>query len=137
MADKTFHLEIITPEMILLSDDVDSVEVPGAHGEFQILTGHTPFLTSLMIGQVTLTKGVSKSYISISGGYCEVMPEKTTILAHTAESANEIDRARAETAQKRALKRIDDAETNEAVDLSRAKLALMRAINRINVAGMK
>ena len=137
MADKTFHLEIITPEKILLSDDVDSVEVPGAHGEFQVLAGHTPFLTGLKIGPVTFTKGVNKSYISISGGYCEVMPEKTTILAHTAESANEIDRARAEAAQKRAQKRIDGAETNESIDVNRAKLALMRAINRITVMGMK
>jgi len=137
MADTTFHLEIITPEKILISDDVDSVEVPGAYGEFQVLVGHTPVLTGLKVGSVTLTKGMNKSSMSISGGYCEVMQENTTILAHTAESADEIDNARAEAAQKRAQKRIDAAETDESIDLNRAKLALMRAVNRINVAGMK
>ena len=137
MADTTFHLEIITPEKILISDDVDSVEVPGAYGEFQILAGHTPFLTSLKIGSVILTKGIKKSHLSVSGGFCEVMPEKTTILAQTAESANEIDDARSEAAQKRARKRINDAQNDESIDVNRAKLALMRAINRINVAGMK
>ncbi len=137
MADSTFHLEIITPEKILVSDEVDSVEVPGAYGEFQVLAGHTPFLTSLKTGSVTLIKGIKKSYLSISGGYFEVMPEKATILAQTAESADEIDNARAEAAQKRAQKRIDDEQNDESIDVNRAKLALMRAINRISVAEMK
>ncbi|MBN1290560.1 MAG: F0F1 ATP synthase subunit epsilon [Candidatus Latescibacteria bacterium] len=137
MAENTFHVEVITPEKVLISDEVNSVEVPGAHGEFQILTGHTPFLTSLKIGLLTVTKGVEKILISISGGYCEVMPEKTTILAHTAETAKQIDKARAEAARKRAQSRIDNAEKDSSIDIDRAQLALLRAINRIKTKNMK
>ena len=137
MAENTFHVEIITPEKVLYSDDVDSIEVPGSDGEFQILTGHTPFLTSLKIGPLTVKKGVAKTFISISGGYCEVMPEKTTILAHTAERAAEIDKARAEAAKKRAEARINDGGNDSSIDMDRAQLALLRAINRIKIKSMK
>ena len=137
MSDNLFHLEIITPEKVLISDDVDSAEIPGKYGEFQILAGHTPFLTSLDVGPVTIMKGVNKTFVSISGGYCEVMPDKTTILAHTAESAKEIDRERAEAAHKRAQKRLLDVGKDASVNADRAKLALLRAINRINTVNMK
>ena len=137
MEDTRFHLEIITPEKILISEDVDSIELPGEQGEFQVLTGHTPFLTTLRIGPIIITKGVKKSFVSISGGYCEVLPNKTTILAHTAETADKIDKARAETARKRAEKRLEDAAKDMTIDEARAKLALLRALNRLNTTKMK
>ena len=136
MSDRTFHLEIVTPRDALFAEDAESVEIPGSQGEFQILRGHTPFLTDLDIGPVTVSTPEGKRYFSISGGYCEVLPEKTTILAHAAEMSNQIDVARAEEAQKRAENRLDEAPKNEDIDEARANAALKRALNRLNVAKM-
>ena len=137
MSDSSFFFEIVTPEKILISDSIDSVELPGKLGEFQILPGHTPFMSGLTVGSVTLMKGAQKTYASISGGYCEVLQEKTTVLVHTAELADDIDTARAEEAEKRAKKRLDDVKSNESIDEERAKLSLMRALNRLHTAKMK
>jgi len=135
MADTTFHLEIITPEKVLVTDDVDSLEAPGTAGEFQILAEHTPFLTDLGIGAITYVKGGKKQFISISGGFCEVQPKKTLILAHTAESSGKIDVDRATEAQKRARERLESNRPD--IDLARAQAALDRAVNRLNVSKME
>ena len=100
-------------------------------GEFQILAKHTPFLTDLGIGAITYVKGGKKQFVSISGGFCEVQPHKTLILAHTAESAKQIDVNRATEARKRARERLESKDP--AIDLARAQAALERAVNRINV----
>lgn len=135
MADKSFHIEIITPEKVFVTDEIDSLEAIGVAGEFQILAGHTPFLTGLKVGPLVLQKSDKKTYISISGGFCEVQPHKTVILAHTAERSNSIDVERARKAKDRAQKRLETPTPD--IDTERAKAALARAINRINVAGMK
>ena len=135
MADTTFHLEIITPEKVLVTDDVDSLEAPGTAGEFQILAEHTPFLTDLGIGAITYVKGGKKQYVSISGGFCEVQPQKTLILAHTAESSHEIDEERATEASKRARERLESKDSS--IDLARAQASLERAVNRLNVSSME
>jgi len=129
------HFEIITPEKILISEDVDTFEAPGVSGEFQILEGHTPFLTGLEIGRVTFTKNGKKAYISISGGFCEITKDKAVILAHTAEKASEIDRARADEAKKRAEARIE-AKDDPSINEERARLSLLRAINRLKLTEM-
>jgi len=134
MAEK-LHLEIITPDSVLLTEDVETFEAPGVDGEFQILPGHTPYLTSLRIGQVNYSIEGNKKYISISGGFCEVQADRTVILAHTAEYANTIDITRANDAKSRAEKRIES--NDPAIDDERAQSALLRAINRINVASIK
>ncbi len=136
MAEKTFHLEIVTPEIILASEDVDSFEATGTYGEFQILTGHTPFLTSLRAGHVLYSVGGQSKYISISGGFCEVKENKAVIIAHTAENASEIDTERAEEAKKRANTRIESKDDPK-IDEDRARLALLRALNRLRVADLK
>lgn len=136
MSDRTFHLEIVTPRDALFAEEVESVEIPGSQGEFQILRGHTPFLTSLDVGPVMVTSPEGKRFISITGGYCEVLPEKTTILAHAAELSDQIDVKRAEEAQKRAEKRLSEIPQNEDIDEARANAALKRALNRLNVARM-
>ena len=136
MADYTFHFEIITPEKVLVSEEIDFFEAPGIEGEFQILADHTPFLTGLTIGQVTHSKSGKKTFISISGGFCEVMPKKTVILAHTSELSHEIEKSRAEEARDRAKKRIESTEESS-VDTARARAALLRALNRLKVAEMK
>ena len=136
MAEKTFHLEIITPEKVLVSEDIDSLEAHGIEGEFQILADHTPFLTGLTIGTVIYSKSGQKTFVSISGGFCEVMPQKSVILAHTAELSNEIDSSRAEEAHDRAQKRLESSH-DPSNDMERARLGLLRALNRLRVAYMK
>jgi len=135
MPENTFHLKIITPGKVLASEDVDTVEAPGIDGEFQILAGHTPFLTGLDIGPVIFSKSGQRSLISISGGFCEVMPDKTVILAQAAELSKDIDKSRAEEARKRAKKRLES--DDDSIDEARAKKALFRALNRLRVADMK
>ena len=130
-----FQLKIITPEKVLLEEDVESVEAPGVDGEFQVLAGHTPFLTGLNIGPLSFSKHGKKTVASISGGFCEVMPKETVILAPAAELSGGIDRKRAESAKGRAEKRIGSDDSG--IDTERARMALMRALNRLNVADMK
>ncbi len=132
MSEKSLHLEIITPEKILISEDVDGFEAPGVDGEFQILANHTPFLTSLRVGHVIIDKTGSKTIVPISGGFCEIKESKAVILAHTAEKINNIDKKRAEAARARAEKRIEESKSNSEIDQERAKLALLRALNRLN-----
>ena len=135
MDDGSFHLEIITPDTVLVSEEVDSLESPGTHGEFQVMAGHTPFLTALTIGALTFTQSGAKTCLSISGGFCEVMPDKTVILARTAERSDNIDKERAISARDRADERLQSRAPG--MDVSRAELALKRAINRIHITGLK
>ena len=134
---KALHLDIITPEKNLFSDDVEWVELPGIDGEFQVLPGHTPFLTVLDIGSVLYQKGLEKTGIAISGGYCEVLPNKTKILANSAEFAHEIDKVRAEAALARAQQRHKDSSYDKNINQERARLALLRALNRLRIVDMK
>ena len=132
MDEKKLHLEITTPEKVLISEDVNFFEAPGVNGEFQILPDHTPFLTDLKIGHIIFNKNDHTTHISISGGFCEFKQNKAVILAHTAEKASEIDKTRAEKAKKRAETRLENKK-EPSFDEERAKLALLRAINRLEL----
>ena len=132
MDEKTLHLEITTPEKVLISEDVNFFEAPGVDGEFQILPDHTPFLTGLKIGHIIFNKNDHTTHISISGGFCEFKLNRAVILAHTAEKASEIDEARSQEARKRAEKRLENKK-DPSFDEERAKLALLRAINRLEL----
>lgn len=129
------HLEITTPEKVLISEDVDSVEAPGVTGEFQILAEHTPFLSGLKIGQVVFSVSGQRNSIAITGGFCEVKDNRAVILAHTAEKSSEIDKERAEEAKKRAKKRLESKD-DPSIDEERARLALLRALNRLEASRM-
>lgn len=135
MPDGTFHLEIITPQKVLISEEIHSVEIPGTHGEFQVLHGHTPFLTALRIGAVWYVKDGKRRVLSVCGGFCEVLPDKTVILAPCAEHAASIDKKRAMASRTRAVQRL--ASNDPAIDRARAQAALERAIIRIQVADFK
>jgi F-type H+-transporting ATPase subunit epsilon len=129
------HLEIVTPERVVVSEDVDSVNAPGALGEFGVLPGHTPMLTTLTIGRVSYRAGGRTTDLAIAWGYAEVGPEKVTILAETAEKVEEIDVARAESARQRALEQL--SKRGEGVDPDRAMEAFKRATLRLQVGGGK
>src|SRR5918995_4452082 len=89
-------LEIVTPDRSVVAEKVDEVEIPGAEGYFGVLPGHTPLLAMLKVGELWYRKGSEKHYVSIAGGFVEVLPDRVTVLAQIAERAHEIDVARAE-----------------------------------------
>ena len=129
-----FLLEIVTPDRLLVSEQVEEMTAPGVEGEFGVLPGHTPFLTALKAGVLKYRKGKTYQHLAVSAGFAEVDHTKVTVLAETAELAQEIDLARAQAAKERALGRIK-AWPKEDIDLARAQAALQRAIARIEAAG--
>ena len=132
MAEKTLHLDVVTPEKTVVSDEVDIVMAPGYFGEFGALPNHIPFLAQLQPGEVKYRKGRKLESIAVSGGYAEVLPTKVTVLATTAERAQDIDLERAQAAKERAEQRLK--ERQEGVDFAKAEAALQRAIARIRAA---
>jgi len=131
-ATKEFTLEIITPSHIVFRGPVTYVRVPGIYGYLGILYGHAPFITALTIGEIRIQiKTGEMMYYATSGGMLEVLANKVTILAETAENAESIDVTRATQAKERALERLkqDDPYTN----IDRARLSLTKALNRIRV----
>ena len=131
----TIRLEVVTPEKIVVSEEVQIVMAPGVLGEFGVLIGHTPFLTALKNGVVRFndSKGDEHS-IFVSGGFAEVLPGQVTILAESAERRRDIDVERARAALERAQKRLSDARAKEEIDFTRAQAALQRAILRLKIA---
>lgn len=132
MAEK-IKLEIVTPESMMVSEEVDEITVTGTEGEFGVLPGHCHMLSSLKVGQVNYKKDNSEQYLSLGGGYAEVGPEKVTILAETAELKDDIDVERAKAAQARAEEDLKNLTPGEK-DYEEAEKALERAIARLETA---
>lgn len=131
------RLEIVTGERVVYADDVDSVVAPGVEGELGILPHHAALMTTLVPGELRVSKGGQDILMAVGGGFMEVLPHKVTILADTAERAEEIDDARAEEARKRAQNRLADASKGEQIDVARAQAAMRRAVVRLKVAQKK
>jgi F-type H+-transporting ATPase subunit epsilon len=89
----TFHFELVSPEKIAFSGDVDQVDIPGAEGDFGVFAGHAPLISLLRPGIVTVYSGGDKSQIVVFGGLAEVGPTGLTLLADVAASVEDIDRA--------------------------------------------
>ena len=127
------HLEIVTPESSVVSEDAQIVVSPGSLGDFGVLIGHTPFLTTLRVGSVRYVDSDGKERsVFVSGGFAEALPDKVTILAEAAERRRDIDLERAQTAFERAQKRIEEKGMDD-INYARAKAALTRALYRLNV----
>lgn len=133
MAEKNLLLEVITPDRMVLSREVDVVVAPGVEGQFGVLVNHIPFLTALEIGEMYYRKGSEQEYLFVSGGFAEVTGQKVTILADSAERGREIDVERARRARERAERRLAMGKTAE-IDWARAEAALRRAMTRMKVA---
>jgi F-type H+-transporting ATPase subunit epsilon len=125
-------LQIVTPDRLLVREQVDEVEIPGSDGYFGVLPGHTPLLASLAVGELWYRKGQEKTYLAIAFGFAEVLPDRVTILAQLAEKAEEIDATRAEEARKRAESRL--VQPKAEIDYDRARAALMKSLTRLQVA---
>ena len=133
---ENIHLEVVTPEKIVVSEDAQIVASPGSLGEFGVLSGHTPFLTTLKTGVIRYSDANGKEhYVFVSGGFAEALPNKVTVLAESAEKRRDIDLERAKAALARAEKRLAEDRAREDVDFGRAKGALERAAVRIRLAG--
>ena len=126
------QLLIVSAERALVNETVDEVEIPGFDGYFGVLPGHTPLLAVLHVGELWYRQGQEKHYLHIAFGFAEVLPDRVTILAQTAEKADEIDQARAESAKKRAEERL--ARPAVDMDAERARIALLKALIRLQVA---
>jgi F-type H+-transporting ATPase subunit epsilon len=126
------NLQIVSGERSLVNEQVDEVEIPGSEGYFGVLPGHTPMLAMLGVGELWYRKGGVTHYLSIAEGFAEVQPDRVTILAQVAESAELIDIARAEAAKRRAEERL--ARPLMDIDSDRARIALLKSLMRLNVA---
>jgi F-type H+-transporting ATPase subunit epsilon len=120
-------LEVVTPERLLLTQDVDMVIAPGSEGEFGVLPGHCHFLSSLRIGELRFQTGDVWHYMSVLWGFAEVTPTKVTVMAEVAEKAEDIDVGRAQQAVELAEQRLQGgglpSEVKEAqISLEKARL---------------
>ncbi|OIB04186.1 F0F1 ATP synthase subunit epsilon [Paenibacillus sp. LC231] len=129
----TILLEIVTPDRLVYSEQVNSVTVRGVEGELGILPGHISFVTPLQIAPVYVKIGNQRTPFAVQGGFVEVRKDKIVILAESAEKAEEIDLERAEAAKERAETRLNAKGRQDEVDHRRAEMALQRALNRIKV----
>lgn len=131
MAD-VFKLEIVTPEKRVVDTSAEEVQIPGKNGYIGVLPGHAPLITELSVGEITYRENSMEQRLAVAWGFAEVLPDKVTILAETAERPNEINIDRARKAKDRAEERLNSGDTN--VDVERALDALLRAETRLDVA---
>ncbi len=131
----TFLLELVTPDRVLLSEQVVSVRAPGIEGSFGVLAHHAPLMTALAIGLIKVEyENRDIEHIATSGGFMEVKPDKAIILADTAERAADIDVARAEAAVATAREHLA---SGGAIDYEEASHSLERATNRLRIAELQ
>ena len=135
----TFKLEIVTPEKKVVDTTATEAQIPGKNGYLGILPGHAPLITELAVGEITFTESSgsssSEQRLAVAWGFAEVLPDKVTILAESAERPAEIDVARALKSKERAEERLTSGDSE--VDVERSLDALHRAETRLEVAGKK
>jgi F-type H+-transporting ATPase subunit epsilon len=126
-------LEIVTPEGLLLREDVDEVVCPGEKGYFGVLPGHTPFMATLGVGELSYRVEATWRHVTSFWGWCEVLPDRVNVLAEVGERAEDIDVDRAEAARRRAQERLKVIK--DEAGYAEAHLAYVRAVTRLAVAG--
>jgi F-type H+-transporting ATPase subunit epsilon len=129
----TFQLEIVTPEKRVVDTAAEEVQIPGKNGYLGVLPGHAPLITELAVGEITFRNGAEEQKLAVAWGFAEVLPDRVTILAETAERPSEIDVERARKAKERAEKLLTSGDPN--VDVERALAAQKKAETRLEVAG--
>jgi len=128
----TFQLEIVTPEKKVVDTAATEAQIPGKNGYLGVLPGHAPLITELAVGEITFRAGSEEQRLAVAWGFAEVLPDKVTILAETAERPQEIDVERARKAKELAEQRLTSGDTN--VDVERSLEALHKAETRLQVA---
>src|SRR5687768_1902544 len=132
MAD-TLHLEIATPERLLVQDDATEVYIPAENGMIGILPQHAPLLSELGVGELSFVTAAGRRTIFVAGGWVQILNDHVRVLADRAEDISEIDTNRAEASLKRAQERLN-APSTAGVDVARAINAMKRAEARIAAA---
>ena len=132
MSEKLFQFEVVTPNRILVNQEVEYVVAPGGEGEFGVLLGHCPFITTLKIGGLMYRQGGAEHYMTVMGGFAEVTPSKMTVLAELAEMAEDLDLERARRAQEDAEDKLSSALTESEKDPIRKRLE--RSLTRQQIA---
>jgi len=131
------QLEVVTPEKVMASQEVDIVVAPGSLGEFGVLAGHVPFLSGIVPGELRYTANGQTERFVVTTGFTEVSEDRVSVLVEAAEKAAEIDLDRARKAMERAKERLGKDRSAEDIDFIRAEAALKRAIVRIRVGEKK
>jgi F-type H+-transporting ATPase subunit epsilon len=127
------QLDIVTPERLAFSEEVDAVTVPGSEGELGILPHHAPLVSTLGVGELRIRKGTTEESFAIFGGFLQVLPDKVIVLAETADMASDIDLEKAQEARREAEQALESG-YHEGVDLSAARASLQLALLRIRLA---
>jgi F-type H+-transporting ATPase subunit epsilon len=129
---ETFEFEIVTPDKMVLKDVAEQMQIPAKNGYIGVLPGHAPLITELAIGEISYTAHGATNYLSVAWGFAEVLPNKVTILAESAEKPEDIDVSRAQEAKVRAEERL--RASGPELDYRRALDAVKRAEVRLQVA---
>jgi F-type H+-transporting ATPase subunit epsilon len=130
-----FHLEIVTPEKMIVRDEAEEMQIPGKSGYLGILPGHAPLITELSSGELSYRNGGQTHRYAVVWGFAEVLPDKVTVLAEAAERPEDIDVKRAESAKQQAEEHLKTGKSEE--DFTRAEDELKAAETRLEVAGRK
>jgi F-type H+-transporting ATPase subunit epsilon len=130
---EVFQLEIVTPEKKVVDTAAEEVQIPGKNGYLGVLPGHAPLITELAVGEITFRENSIEQRLAVAWGFAEVLPNKVTILAESAERPSEIDVERARKSKERAERLLTSGDAT--VDVERALDSLKRAETRLDVAG--
>ena len=131
MSQKTLELDIVTPERLLVTEQVDQVNIPGIDGDMGILASHAPIISTLRPGSLSYEMDGETITLFVSGGFMEVAENRVIILAESAEFSNEIDKQRALASKEKAEKALADTKLSD-VDFEEAQLSLFRAMARLD-----
>ena len=131
----TFQLRLLGPHSEIYVGPAEAIMLPGAAGDFGVLSGHTKFVTELRPGQLKLVSRGKTQVFAVGGGFAEVFGEGVTVLADSVERPEEIDLDRARRSQGKAQAAMKDLDPTETAKLTRNHARLARALNRIQIAG--
>ncbi len=130
---KKIKFEIVTPEKIVLKEMVDLVVIPTKSGQITVLPNHVPLISMLAPGEIIIKQGDEKMFMSVFGGFVEVLIDKVVVLADTAERAEDIDIKRAEEARKRA-EDLKNKKSGDSVEFAAISASIEKELTRIKVA---
>jgi F-type H+-transporting ATPase subunit epsilon len=126
----TFHFELVSPEKIAFSGEVDQVDVPGTEGDFGVFAGHAPLISLVRPGVVTVYVGGEQTKVVVLGGLAEVGPDGLTVLADVATSIEDLDRAALQKQIGEMEQRTKDMEQGSELDREIARLDHFKALDQ-------
>lgn len=128
----TFHFDLVSPEKLLISGEVEQVDIPGAEGDFGVMAGHAPFVTTLRPGIMTIKRNGSEEKVVIFGGFAEVSPTGLTVLADVATAVEDFDKAVLHTQIKRTeekVAKLESTDSGSALDREISRLDHFKALD--------